>query len=177
MPEEDNDNTATDAPEADADTATEDVKDEQDSTDDDEGDEGDDETVPAPKLRKELTRARKDAANYRTKYQDAANKLKDAKTLEEFQAVSKELSDTNEKLLASERENVALTFKLPASLAKRLQGATREELEADAKELAKTVRPDVDDRDLGGGLDPANGTKGSDIQEAIDATWRRRHVL
>jgi predicted RNase H-like nuclease (RuvC/YqgF family) len=52
------------------------------------------------------------------------------------------------------RAEVASEKQLPAILAKRLQGATREELEADAEELLQTLK-------LKGGGDSGDGAKSS----------------
>lgn len=113
----------------------------------------------------EVTKTRAEAANYRTRAKAAEKALAEAKTLEEVQQIIDKMTGERE---AAERtllaENVALTHKLPPALAARLQGNTREELEADAKALAEFVAVSDEDDDtptLGrrprGGLDPHEG--------------------
>lgn len=105
-------------------------------------------------LRKELTAARAEAANYRTKLRDAEAKLSGAKTPEEFETAKAELSAKVAELeKAVVVATVARKFELPSELAEVLQGNTPEELEAHAKKLAKfAVAPDP--KNLKGGLDP-----------------------
>lgn len=109
-------------------------------------------------LEAEVTRVRAEAANYRTRLRVTEDKLKNAKTPEEVEAIKTELAaastkDTRDLLV----ENVALNAKLPKELWTRLQGDTREELETDAKSLAKFALADAgpDADDLRGGLTPA----------------------
>jgi exonuclease VII small subunit len=112
------------------------------------------EAVPADVLRKKLTDANAEAANYRTKLRETEAKLSAAKTVEEFEAATSELRGQIETL---ERtillNNVAAKYELPTALAKRLSGTTEAELEADAKELQKLVSPAAPES-LSGGLDP-----------------------
>lgn len=107
--------------------------------------------------RKKMSKANAEAANYRTQLREAQSKLENAKTLEEVDAIINEMKSEREK---SERallvENIALKYKLPEKIAKRLQGATREEIEADAKELAEFAELDAEDLPLEGGLSPRN---------------------
>ncbi|MEU9795058.1 hypothetical protein AB0E27_31485 [Streptomyces sparsogenes] len=130
------------------------------------------ETVPAEVLRKELTGARAEAANYRTKLRETEAKLSKAKTVEEFEAATSELRGQIEAL---ERQiligTVAAKYELPPTLAKRLTGATEAELEADAKELQKLVAPAAPES-LGGGLDPDDGEDFDPVKAARAA--RRR---
>lgn len=107
-----------------------------------------------------LTKANTEAASYRTKLREAEDKLKDAKTPEEVEAIIKGITEDREK---TEREllieNVALNAKLPKEAWKRLTGKTREELEADAKELVSLLGEADDEGDeitLEGGLTPRN---------------------
>jgi hypothetical protein len=112
--------------------------------------------------REKLTKANSEAANYRTKLREAEEKLKNVKTLEEvdtllaeFQA-QREAEDAEKAKVQHELliENIALKYKLPAKLAKRLQGSTREEIEADAKELASDFAEEAEPEHLEGGLTP-----------------------
>lgn len=110
-----------------------------------------------------LAKVRKSEAAMRVRLREAEAKLADAKTPEEVEALRQELSETNAaEARALVVENVALKFGLPDDLAARLKGSTREELEADAKELAKYApSPEGgNDPDLGGGLDPSTDPDG-----------------
>ncbi|MFJ6893584.1 hypothetical protein [Streptomyces hokutonensis] len=130
------------------------------------------ESVPADVLRKKLTDANAEAANYRTKLRETEAKLSSAKTVEEFEAATAELKGQVEAL---ERQillnNVAAKYELPTALAKRLTGTTEAELEADAKELQKLVSPAAPES-LGGGLDPDDGEDFDPVKAARAA--RRR---
>ncbi|ATI18949.1 head scaffolding protein [Streptomyces phage Tefunt] len=131
-----------------------------------------DETVPADVLRKQVTSANAEAANYRTKLRETEAKLSQAKTLEEFEAATSELKGQIEAL---ERQillkDVAAKYELPEALAKRLTGTTPEELEADAKELHKLVAA-PEPESLGGGLTPEGDTDDFDPVKAV-ADFRR----
>ncbi|MCS0601107.1 hypothetical protein NX794_07660 [Streptomyces sp. LP11] len=133
------------------------------------------ETVPPEVLRKELTDARAEAANYRVKLREAETKLSSAKTVEEFEAAVAELKAQNDAL---ERQillnNVAAKYELPPALAKRLAGSSPEELEADAKELQKLVVPPAPES-LGGGLTPSDGDEDFDPVKAARAARSRRY--
>lgn len=106
--------------------------------------------------KKELTKVRGEAANYRVKLREAQEALANAKTPEEFEAATAELTS---QVATLERSlligSVATTFKLPPELAAVLKGDTEDELTAHAKELAKFVPVEEDeDVDLSGGLTP-----------------------
>jgi hypothetical protein len=112
--------------------------------------------------RKALTDVRAEAANYRTKLREAEKRVSEAKSPEDHEAALKELRESNAKL---ERDilvrDVAGKHSLPASLAARLQGSTPEELEADAKELAKLLAPPAPPAGTPrGGLDPSDNDDG-----------------
>jgi exonuclease VII small subunit len=130
------------------------------------------ESVPADVLRKKLTDANAEAANYRTKLRETEAKLSSAKTVDEFEAATAELKGQVEAL---ERQillnNVAAKYELPTALAKRLAGATEAELEADAKELQKLVAPATPES-LGGGLDPDDGDDFDPVKAARAARKR-----
>ncbi|MFG2923889.1 hypothetical protein ACGFYA_20565 [Streptomyces sp. NPDC048305] len=132
-----------------------------------------DESVPPEVLRKKLTDANAEAANYRTELRETEAKLSSAKTVEEFEAATTELRGQIEAL---ERQiligNVAAKFELPQALAKRLTGATEAELEADAKELQKLVVPAVPES-LSGGLTPDDGEDFDPVKAARAARKRR----
>jgi hypothetical protein len=131
------------------------------------------ESVPPEVLRKKLTDANAEAANYRTKLRETEAKLSSAKTVEEFEAATADLKGQIEAL---ERtillNNVVAKYELPEALAKRLNGATPEELEADAKELQKLIAPSQPES-LAGGLDPED-TEEFDPVKAVAAA-RRKH--
>lgn len=104
--------------------------------------------------RNELKRVRGEAANYRTKFREATEKLKEAKTPEEFEAATKAMAEVNERL---EKENMRLKvgqrFKLPADLIEVLKGDTEEEVEEHAKKLQQYA-PVEQRKGLKGGVDP-----------------------
>jgi len=110
--------------------------------------------------RKELSKVRAEAANYRTRLRDAEAKLTDAKSPEEFEAALTEVKAQN---AALERSillaNVARKFELPDALAARLTGDTVDELEADAKGLQALLGPKAPES-LSGGLDPSDSDDG-----------------
>lgn len=126
--------------------------------------------------RKELTRARTEAANYRTKLRDAEGSLAKAKTPEEFEAAKAELTTRVAELERSVLvATAARKFGLPDELADVLKGATVEELEAHAKKLQKFVNG-TDEPRLGGGLNPGddNAAEGDPVAAAQRALRRRR---
>lgn len=133
--------------------------------------------------REKLTKANAEAANYRTKLREAEKALSEAKTpeqVEEILAGWKAEREEQERKDAEEAralliENIALKFKLPEKLAKRLVGSTREELEADAKELASDYAEDEDDIFLEGGLSPRNRDSDPDDPRALSRKYRKRH--
>ncbi|WAB08713.1 scaffolding protein [Streptomyces phage Andris] len=134
-----------------------------------------DESVPPEVLRKKLTDANAEAANYRTKLRETEAKLSKAKTVEEFEAATSELRGQIEAL---ERQillnDVAAKYELPPALAKRLTGSTPEELDADAKELQKLVAPSQPES-LSGGLDPEDDEEDFDPVKAVAAFRRNRY--
>lgn len=133
------------------------------------------ESVPADVLRKKLTDANAEAANYRTKLRETEAKLSSAKTVEEFEAATAELRGQVDALERSLLLNtVAAKYELPAALAKRLTGATPEELEADAKELQKLVAPSQPES-LSGGLDPEEDADDFDPVKAAQEARRARY--
>lgn len=132
------------------------------------------ESVPADVLRQKLTDANAEAANYRVKLRETEAKFANAKTPEEFEAAVTELKAQNAALERSILLNtVAAKHELPPALAKRLAGATPEELEADAKELAKLIVAAPES--LGGGLTPDDGTDDFDPVKASRAARRRSY--
>ncbi|MFD6636763.1 hypothetical protein ACFWDN_13210 [Micromonospora chalcea] len=118
----------------------------------------DDGTAELPKwAREKLTKANAEAANYRTRLREVEKKLSEAKTPEDFETATKELREANVNLERQLlRERVARKAGLPDDLAERLQGATQEELEADAKKLQKYAAAPSTTGDLRGGLDPSD---------------------
>ncbi|WP_436739932.1 hypothetical protein [Streptomyces sp. BBFR102] len=133
------------------------------------------EAVPPEVLRKKLTEANAEAANYRTKLREVEARFADAKTPEEFEAAVAELKAQNEALERTILLNtVAAKYELPAALATRLAGATPEELEADAKELQKLVAP-APPESLSGGLDPDEDSDDFDPVKAAQAARRARY--
>lgn len=125
---------------------------------------------------------RTESAGYRTRLKEVEEKLATMKSTEEVDELVKTLKTERE---TSERnllvENVALKFKLPEALAKRLSGDTREALEADAKELAAFAKSDEDgeeDTRLEGGLSPrdrdSDPTNPAELAKKFGPRARRR---
>lgn len=85
---------------------------------------------------------------------EASRKSDEQKMLDRIEAAEKKAAEADERVGKAEanalRLSVAADKKLPPSLAKRLTGTTREELEADAEELLESVKPS-DESDKGGG--------------------------
>lgn len=100
-------------------------------------------------LRKELSDARAEAAKYRIRAREAAEKAETLKSLDEFNAVSARVSELETDLAC---ERLARKYGLPDQLANRITGSTEEEREADAKALSALVRTPAVGR---GGLDPS----------------------
>lgn len=123
--------------------------------------------------RKKLTRTNAEAANYRTRLREAEAQLAEAKTTEEFETALADMREKNAALEAEiQRGNAARKYGLPDDLAARLQGSTPEELDADAKALAKyaastTAPPER----LSGGLDP---TDSDDVFDPVAEARRAR---
>lgn len=124
---------------------------------------------------KELTRARTEAANYRTQLREAQDKLSNAKTPEEVDAAISELREQNEKLeRAIVVGKVAQKYKLSDLLASRLQGTTEAELEADAALLAKALPPETPTPpSVSGGLDPQDEEDSEIDPRKLAARFRR----
>lgn len=126
--------------------------------------------------RKELTKVRNEAANYRTRLRDAEDKLKDAKTPEEFEVAIAEFKASN---AALERSllvtKVAAKYELPEALAARLQGDDEAAIEADAKSLAALVTTAKSTPEsLSGGLTPGESDDEFDpVAVAHEAKKRR----
>jgi hypothetical protein len=91
-------------------------------------------------MQKALNKANKEAQGYRQRLQEFEDrdKTEAEKLTERAEAAERTASESQQKLL---RYEVALEKKLPAELASRLQGGSREEMEADADELLKLVQP------------------------------------
>jgi len=136
-----------------------------------EGDDKRQEELPPEVLREKLTRANAEAAKYRTQLRETQEKLKNAKTIEEFNAAVEELTKRNAELEQSLlRNEVARTYKLPNELAEVLKGATKEELEAHAKKLQKFAVIPEESGELRGGLDPSDNEGDFDpVKEARKA--------
>lgn len=135
----------------------------------------DDESTLPDWAQKELTRARGEAAKYRTQRNELQDKLKDAKTPEDIEAATREYVEKVEGLeLQLTRERIAHQFKLPDELAERLRGATEDELKADAEALQKFARPSRGSDDPKGGLDPRRDPEAFDAGAAADRILQQR---
>lgn len=125
--------------------------------------------------RKKLTSANAEAANYRTQLREAQDALSKAKTPEEVTAA---IADTQAKYAQLEtqlaRTTAAAKHNLPPELAARVQGNTPEEMDADAKALAKFAVVPAAPGDLSGGLDPSSSDESWDpVAEAAKARAAR----
>lgn len=109
-------------------------------------------------LRKQLEKARKEAANYRTKVRELEPLASKAKELED--AGRTELEKLTARAETAERERGELSAKalrlevafekgLTPAQAKRLVGANRDELEADAEEILRDFPVKTDGRPRG----------------------------
>jgi hypothetical protein len=146
---------ADEQPEDESSEENEESEEDGDEENEDGNDEGDE--LDLDRAKAKIAKANDEAKNLRSRLREAEQKLENAKSLEEVDEIIAGLRSEREE---SERalliENVALKFKLPEKLQKRLTGTTREELEADAQELADLFGTDEDDEDvtLEGGLSP-----------------------
>lgn len=130
-------------------------------------------------MRKELTRVRKEAAAKRTALKEAQEKLANAKTPEEFEAVKTEFQTKIDALeYEVAKSKVLRENNIPAEYEDLLDGVPADKLEEKAKKLAtlanaqKTSEEDDLD-DLLGGLDPRNASSGVDSVEALYAAVPR----
>jgi hypothetical protein len=120
------------------------------------------ETPPSPEdelpewARKELTKVRGEAANYRVKLREAETSLQNAKTPEEFESarteLSKRIAELEHEVVVSK---VARKYELPDELVPLLKGNDEAALEAVAKTLQKYAVPAAPES-LGGGLTPSD---------------------
>ncbi|MET9861967.1 hypothetical protein ABZY93_22120 [Streptomyces smyrnaeus] len=106
--------------------------------------------------RKELTKVRGEAANYRTKLREAEKTLAEAKSPEEFEAARTELAA---KIAELEHEvvvsKVARKYELPDELVPLLRGDDEAALDAVAKTLQKYAATPAPES-LSGGLTPSD---------------------
>jgi hypothetical protein len=150
-----------------AETTDAETADEADADDEDPGDELPD------WAREKLTKANSEAARYRTQLREAQDKLKDAKTPEDVEMITKDLAASVSKL---ERELVVATFQLPEDLASLVTGTTREEMEASAKILKKYAPEDnPEPRDVSGGLTPGQEPGARQDPGELARQHRRRY--
>jgi hypothetical protein len=132
---------------------------EENTEENEESNEEGDEELDLDRAKAKIAKVNDEAKNLRNRLRESEDKLKNAKTPEEVEEIVKQMTSDRESAEAALlRENVALKHKLPESAIKRLTGNTREELEADAKELADLLGTVEDDEDLNleGGLNPRN---------------------
>lgn len=125
--------------------------------------------------RKELTKVRGEAANYRTQLREAQKSLSEAKTPEDFEAARTEF-DT--KLAELEAEvavaNVARKYEIPDELLPLLKGKPVGELEDIAKTLQKYAAPAAPEH-LSGGLTPDEDDDTFDPAEVARTARRSRY--
>lgn|GEM_PF-5423118 len=135
------------------------------------------EELDLDRAKDKISKANAEAKNLRNRLRDAEEKLTNAKTPEEVEEIVKQIQSDRETAEADLlRENVALKFNLPEKLQKRLSGETREDMEADAKELAEMFDVDEDeDLSLEGGLNPrGRGDESSDPRSLANQYGSRR---
>jgi len=119
----------------------------------------------------EINRLRSENAQRRTKAKELEEKLTGALSADE----AAELRSAHEKLERELlRERVAHKHKLPAELAERLQGATEEELVADAKKLQRFAAAPAPS-DPKGGLNPTEDADAFDPVAAAQKVRSRRY--
>lgn len=123
---------------------------------------------------KQIKDLRQEAADRRTRATTAETALKAAKTPEEFATALAEWTKTNTDL---ERALVAARFQLPETLADRLKGTTREELEADAKALQLLINTPPATGDLSGGLTPNSDEDGESSPLALAKRANRTRLF
>ena len=134
--------------------------------------EGEESTLSPEDAVKAVAKLRKENASWRTRFRDLEGKMAEAVTPEKVEELRAELAAEQRSLLV---ENVALKYDLPDELTERLSGATREELEADAKKLSKFVtKIDSSADDLRGGLDPSDDDNEFDPVAIAKAHRKRR---
>lgn len=138
----------------------------------------DDPATTIEKLQKELAAVKDEAAKRRIREKELAEKLAAAKDPEEVAKITAEHERTISSLEAELlKRTIADEVGIPSSLAARLQGATEEELRADAESLkelvvAKAPTPRTTQKP-GGGLKPKDEDKPFD-PEAY-AKWVRQN--
>lgn len=132
--------------------------------------------LPPEVLQRELRSARDDAAKYRTKYQEAVDQLKNAKSVQEFEAAREkfegELKAANRRADLMQVINDVKGF--PAGLKDMLHGDTYEELKAAAELVIReiggnhTISDEVD-----GGLAAGSGDRGGSYDPHEEARRMR----
>jgi hypothetical protein len=138
------------------------------------GDKPEGDELPPEVLRKKLTEANAEAANYRTRLREAEQKLSEAKTPEEYEAAVKDLVEKNAALERSVLvATVAREYDLPSELAELLKGDDEDALKKHAKTLQQFVAPKGDPESLDGGLTPGSGEEFDPVAEARKARARR----
>lgn len=123
--------------------------------------------------RKYVEQLRKENASYRTRAQEAEARLTeiDDAAKSEAEKALERAERAEQQLVALERKDVAREAGLPAEWADRLRGSTRDELQADAEQLAKSLparRPDWDS----GPKPPAP----NDLPDDVDPLTRLSHA-
>lgn len=155
-----------------AETPEDQAEESQDEDSTEEADDGDHDELP-DWGRKQLKRARDEAAKYRTQLREAQSKLSEATSPDEFEAVKKELAQAQ---LELETERIASRHHLPDEIRQVLKGSTPEEIEAHAEILAKFVgggNAGVDPDDVRGGLHPSDTDDGVTDPRTLAAKHRR----
>jgi hypothetical protein len=131
--------------------------------------------VELEQARAALKLANREAAERRKKLEayEKAEQDKAAAEMTEAQKLAKQLEEATGKLRAMEtneiRRKVAAKHNLPDALALRLQGATEEEMEADAKALAEILpKPQPKQPGPQPANPGANGSQGETVQQRLN---------
>ena len=114
-----------------------------------------------PHWRKELDRARNDAAKYRTQLREAQDKLQNSKSPEEYESAVNELT---KKLAESERDGIIARYGISDDLARLVVGETVEEWEESAKLISERLAESG--RDVPHTTTPPKGGRGSGSKHA-----------
>lgn len=147
----------------------------EDPNEDPSEDPSDDDGPTREELLSERKKLRAEAANFRTKLREREKQLKEAKSLDEVEALVAEMTAEREAESRNLiRENVALKFNLPSDLADALKGDSREELEAHAKVLSKYAPAPSSGGTPRGGLDPQDDSDEQDLEAAVAAARKAR---
>ncbi|MCQ9385123.1 hypothetical protein [Brevibacterium moorei] len=124
--------------------------------------------------RKRIEKANKEAASYRTQLRETQEKLKDAKTPEEIQALSAEFA---EQLKVKDRELVIAQHQIPEEYHVLVTGDTPEEWEASAALIEKLRGDKTPPAPPETKTPPQGGRKGNEAPSDEDYLAKARRAL